>query len=326
MSNLTFYDRERIEYFLNLKRLSLRRVAELVGKNHTVIIREIARHKPQFSPYNAELAQRAANRKLAHNTIKKLNKDPILLDYVIKKLQEDWSPEQIAGRLKSNPPSNLKKKKICPETIYQYIYNGGADYGGKLLYQYLRKKKHFRQKRCSRNPKKSAITGRISIHDRPEEIDLKSSYGHWESDSVICKYRKPLSVQYMRKAMLVRINKIDNFKPESTNEAIIKTRESLPDHLTKSITYDNGTENSKHYELKEIFDLQTYFCDPYASWQKGGVENANGLIRQYLPRKTDLATITDNEIYEIQEKLNNRPRKSLNYLTPNEIIQTQVVH
>ncbi len=312
MSNLTFYDRSRIEYYLNFKRLSLRRIAELIGRNHTVVIREITRHKPQFSPYSAELAQKAANRKLAHNTIKKLNKDPVLLDYVIKRLQDDWSPQQIAGRLKTNPPPNLKRKKICLETIYQYIYDGGTDYGGKLLYKYLRKKKPFRQKHYSRQPKKVTITGRISIHARPADINLKESYGHLESDSIVCKYHKPISVQYERKAMLVGISKLDNFKSESTNEAIANTINTLPKDFVKSITYDNGTENAKHYELKEVFNLRTYFCDPYASWQKGGVENINGLIRQYLPRSADLANITDNDIYEIQEKLNNRPRKRLN--------------
>lgn len=323
MSNLTFYDRERLEYYLNFKRLSLRRVAELINRDVSVISREITRHKPQFSKYNAELAQKAANRKLAHNTIKKLNKDPLLLDYVIKGLQDDWSPQQIAGRLKTNSPLNLKKKKICLETIYQYIYDGGTDYGGRLLYKYLRKKKSSRQKHYSRNPKKIMITDRTSIHDRPEEISLRETYGHLESDSVICKYHKPLSVQYERKAMLLRLSKLDNLKPESTNEAIINTINTLPTNFIKSITYDNGTENTRHYQLKEEFNIKTYFCDPYASWQKGGVENINGLIRQYLPKKTDLTTITDYDIYEIQERLNNRPRKTLNYLTPNEIMKMQ---
>lgn len=326
MSNLTFYDREKIEYYLNFKRLSLRRIAQLIGRDHTVVIREITRHKPQFSPYNAQLAQRAAKRKLAHNTVRKLDKDSPLLNHVIARLKEDWSPQQIAGRLITNPPPNLKKKKICLETIYQYIYDGGTDHGGQLLYKYLRKKKHSRQKRYSRKPKKVLITDRTSIHDRPEDINLKESYGHWESDSMSCKYRKPVSVQYERKAMLVRINKLASFKAESTNEAITRTIDSLPTYLVKSMTYDNGLENSRHYELKEEFNLDTYFCDPYASWQKGGVENINGLIRQYLTRKTDLSTVTDNDIYDIQERLNNRPRKSLNYLTPNEIIKMQVVH
>lgn len=323
MSNLTFYDRSRIEWYLNFKRVSLRDIAKYVGRDVSVISREITRHKPQFSPYNAELAQKAAERKSAHNTIKKLNKDPILLDYVIKRLQDDWSPEQIAGRLKTNPPPELKKKRICLETIYQYIYDGGTDYGGKLLYRYLRKKKSYRQKHYSRQPKKVMITDRTSIHDRDECINQKESYGHLESDSMVCRYRKPISVQYERKAMLVRINKLDNFKSQSTNEAITNAINTLPINFVKSITYDNGIENSHHYQLKEEFNIKTYFCDPYASWQKGGVENINGLIRQYLPRKTDLTTISDNDIYEIQEKLNNRPRKTLNYLTPNEIMNMQ---
>lgn len=323
MSNLTFYDRSRIEWYLNFKRISLRDIAKYIGRDVSVVSREIARHKPQFSPYSAELAHKAAIRKLGHNTIRKLDKNPVLLDYVIMGLKKDWSPQQIAGRLKTNPPPNLKRKKICLETIYQYIYDGETDYGGKPLYQFLRKKKSFRQKHYSRKPKKMLITDRTSIHDRSEEINLKVFYGHLESDSIICKYRKPLSVQYERKAMLVRINKLDNFKPQSTNEAIVNTINTLPLNFVKSITYDNGIENTKHTELKEEFNLETYFCDPYASWQKGGVENINGLIRQYLPRKTDLANITDNDIYEIQERLNNRPRKTLNYLTPNEVMKMQ---
>lgn len=325
MSNLTFYDRSRIEWYLHFKRISLRNIAKYISRDVSVISREIKRNKPQFSPYSAELAQKTADRMLAHNTIKKLNKDSQLLDYVIKKLKDDWSPQQIAGRLLTNPPPELRKKRICLETIYQYIYDGGTDYGGKLLYKYLRKKKSFRQKHYSRKPKKVMITDRTSIHTRPQEINLKTVYGHWESDSMVCKNRKPLSVQFERKAMLVRINKLLNFKPQSTNEAIAKTIDSLPPYLVKSITFDNGFENVKHYQLKEEFDLETYFCDPYASWQKGGVENINGLIRQYLPRKTNLDDISDEQIYMIQEKLNNRPRKSLNYMSPNEIIQMQGV-
>jgi IS30 family transposase len=326
MSNLTFYDRTRIEWYLNFKCVSLRKIAQLIDRDVGVVSREIKRHKPQFMSYNAELAQRAAERKLAHNTVKKLDKDKNLLAYVISQLKEGWSPEQIAGRIKEYPLIKLEKKKLCQETIYQYIYNNGVDDAGIPLYRYLRKKKPFRHKRCSRKTRKVLIPDRISIHARPEEINIKSIYGHWESDTMSCKYRKPVSVQYERKSMLLRINKIANFKPESTNEAITKTIDSLPNYLVKSITYDNGLENCKHSELKEDFNLDTYFCDPYASWQKGGVENMNGLIREYLTRKTNLDNISNEQIYQIQERLNNRPRKSLNYLTPNEIMKMQVLH
>ena len=105
---------------------------------------------------------------------------------------------------------------------------------------------------------------------------------------------------------------------KGTLEALKQTIESLPDNLAQSITFDNGTEGAKHQELKRDYDVKTYFCDTYAAWQKGGVENMNGLLRQYLPRKTNLVTISKDQIYEIQEMLNSRPRKGLNYQTPNE--------
>ncbi len=324
MSNsLTFCDRKRIEYYLNFKSLSKRRIAEIIGKDHTVVIREIKRNKSPYFPYNAQLAHYAAQRRLAHNTKRKLDKDRNLYNYVKSKLKKDWSPEQIAGRLNKHPPNNLKNKSVCMETIYQYIYQQDHK-SEEYFYQYLRSAKPTRQKRYARKSRKLTISDRISIHQRPEEINLKTQYGHWESDTVICKGHHGISVQYERKSMLTKIHKLPNLKAESTYEAITQTIDSLPLYLVKTITFDNGTENVKHTQLKENFPIQTYFCDPYSSWQKGGVENTNGLIRQYLPRKTELDKITDEDINTIQESLNNRPRKSLDYLTPNEIIQTQI--
>ena len=120
--------------------------------------------------------------------------------------------------------------------------------------------------------------------------------------------------------MLCRLRKLKNKEAEETENAITSSIESLPNELWKSITRDNGLENVRHLNTLNTFNVQSYFCDAYASWQKGGVENLNKLIRQYLPKKTDIAKISNDDIYVIQEKLNNRPRKSLNYLTPNEVI------
>ena len=121
------------------------------------------------------------------------------------------------------------------------------------------------------------------------------------------------------------MHKTDNKSAEETKNALIKTAESIPKEIFLTITFDNGTEGAKHTEIKREYEIDTYFCDPFSSWQKGGVENANKLIRYYLPRNTDLSKLTDRDIYEIQEKLNNRPRKCLGYLSPNEIIH-KVVH
>ncbi len=137
---------------------------------------------------------------------------------------------------------------------------------------------------------------------------------------IFSKQKNTLSVQYERKTMLCRLRKLKSKEAVETERAVAESVESLPNELWQSITRDNGTENAKHLNTLNAFNIQSYFCDAYASWQKGGVENLNKLIRQYLPRKTDMSKISHDEIYEIQERLNNRPRKGLNYLTPNEII------
>lgn len=322
MSNLTFYERQQIELLLKTG-LSKRDIAKRLCRNHSVIIRETNRNVGDYFPYDARTAQEAANRRSKKTNKRKLDKDKILYEYVVDRLKDDWSPEQIAGRLKERPPRELLGKYISHEQIYQYIYNGDRDSYGELLYKYLRSAKPTRQKRYTRKSRKLTISDRTSIHERPEEINLKTKYGHWESDSVICKGHHGISVQYERKSMLTRIHKLPNLKAESTEQAIIQTIDSLPLYLVKTITFDNGTENVNHTKLKENFPIQTYFCDPYSSWQKGGVENTNGLIRQYLPRKTELDKITDEDINTIEELLNNRPRKSLDYLTPNEIINNE---
>jgi len=157
-------------------------------------------------------------------------------------------------------------------------------------------------------------------------VNNRERIGDWESDSMICKYYQAVSVQLERKSKTIRISKLDDHTAEETNQAISRQIELSNNYdLWKSITFDNGGENAKHIEIRNNFNIDTYFCDPYKSWQKGSIENANGLIRQYLPRKTDLSKVSDNEIYEIQESLNNRPRKALCYLTPNEILEQEIL-
>jgi IS30 family transposase len=250
----------------------------------------------------------------------KLDKYPELKEYVVGGLKKEWSPDVIAGKLKTE----TVPAAVSHESIYHYIYERDGRYEG--LYRYLRQGRFKRRKRHSRKTCNLPIPERKSIHERPEYIGQRQRYGDWESDSVIFSNQKTiLSVQSERKSKLIRMHKAMNKSAEETANALLKTAESMPRELFKTITFDNGTENAKHLEIKKEYGLETYFCDPFASWQKGGVENANKLIRQYLPRKTDLGQLTDRDIYEIQERLNNRPRKILNYLSPNEVID-QVVH
>lgn len=317
---LTLYEREKIEFYLRHKQ-KIRWIAKLIGRDHGVVSREIRRNKSPWFPYTATVAQAAADRRAHHTNRTKLSKHIGLKEYVISQLKEGWSPEQIDGRIKTNPPPNLKHLSISYEQIYQYVYSGARDEDGMYLYYWLPKQKPRRQVRYTRKPRKLSIPNRVSIHQRPKDINQRVGYGHWESDTMLCRRRKGISVQYERKSKLVRIHRLVNLKAESTTEAITKSMDTLPLFLFHSITFDNGAENARHIELKDNFNLSTYFCDPYSSWQKGGVENTNGLLRRYLPKGTELDQVTDDELKTIQERLNNRPRKSLQYRTPNEIMR-----
>ncbi len=318
---LTFYERQQIEYYLRLK-LKKRVIGRKIGRDHSIVVKETKRNPASNGYYRADLAQARAERLARKTNKRKLDKDFWLLHYVEEQLENGLSPEQIAGRLKEYPPAHLKGKVISHESIYQYIYETVY---GKHMYHYLRRARKVRQKRWSRKKQaKTSIKERISIHERPEIIISKIRYGDWEKDLLEFKKQKEcLAVQYERKAMLIRLRKVANKTAEENLQALFKAVDSLPLTLFKSMTFDNGSENAGHTELKRSFGLETYFCDPYSAWQKGGVENVNGLIRQYLPRQTDLSKLTDEDIEQIQEKLNNRPRKSLSYLTPNEVINQE---
>ena len=325
MQRITFYERQVIE--TNLRQgQSHRAVAKHLKRDRRVIDREVDRNTGDHSPYTAVTAERISEQREHKRTKTKLDKDQALRLHVIAELEEDHSPEQIAGRLREQPGlAGLPGTTICAETIYQYIYTGQGRW--EHLYPHLRRGRHKRQSQRARKPRGSRIPERISIHERPLEVKRKIRFGHWESDTVLCqKQHSALSVQYERKAQLLRIHKVADRSASETTSAIRDTISSLPQGLFRTMTFDNGLEAAEHAKLRDEYNLQTFFCDAYASWQKGGVENGNGLIRQYIPKNAKLDALDDNEILTIQEKLNNRPRKNLNYLTPNEVITREVGH
>lgn len=316
MSNLKLFERERIEFYLRCKQ-GIREIARLIHRDHSVVSREVRRNGGATG-YDAHLAQGRANQRVGHNRQRKLDKDNELKKFVVGRLKEEDSPKQVAGRLRRHPPPELVGKRISHESIYQYIYTGAGRYEN--LFQHLRRGSPRRQKFHSRTTLKNVILQRKSIHLRPKEINDRSVVGHWETDSMICKKQKEiLSVQYERKIKLVRIHKLSNKTAVETKDALIKTIESLQPGAVKSMTFDNGTEGALHMVIRDDWNVQTFFCDTYCSWQKGGVENTNGLIRQYIPKDADMSKFDDRAIYAIQEKLNNRPRESLDFMTPNEM-------
>lgn len=319
MQMLTQYEREKISFSLKLKR-GVREIGRVLHRDPGVVSREINRNSLPDGTYDPMRAQKKADLRSRKTNTRKLESDWRLHDWVEKKLKAGWSPELIAGRLKQCPPTHPHGASVSHEQIYQYIYHGEGKYEG--WFHYLLRKSHSRRtKRSRKKQAKTRIKERVAITERPLVANERGRFGDWESDlAVYRKQKTALSVQYERQAMIIRMHKVANRTARENNQAISRTLETMPAYLNKSITFDNGLENTCHTRIRDNFNVDTYFCRPYAAWQKGGVENAIGLIRRYLPKTTNLATLTDEDIHAIQEILNNRPRKKLKYKTPNEAL------
>jgi len=319
---ITFFEREQIESYLRMKK-SKKWIAEKLNRDYSVIKREIKRNSGEVMPYNAKDAQACADRRRKKTNKRKLEKaeNAKLKKFVKDNLGDGWSPEEIAGRLKNQPPEEVadcKDKTVSYESIYDWIYSGEEKDAG--LYKKLRRKQKIRKPKFSRKHRGKTLKERVSIAERPEIVAERKRIGDWETDSVIFSGKSILSVQFERKIKLCRLHKCENKSAIRSEEAVRDSIDSLSKNFWLTITRDNGSENALHQET----EVPSYFCDPYSSWQKGGVENLNGLIREYFPKKSDLDTITEQYVYEIQEKLNNRPRKALNYLTPNEVLSDEL--
>jgi len=324
---ITLFERQRIEHYLR-GRVKKRQIAKYLARDHSVIIREIQRNIDPDGIYRSNTAQRKADFRKSREKKKKLEKDDMLRNYTIEKLMEGWSPDVISGVLKNRLEPRMIDRYVSHETIYQFIYTGQGRFMG--LYQYLMRKHKKRKKHKSRkHGKNNQIKHRTPIELRPQIINARQRVSDWESDTMECKFNH-LSVQTERVTRLLRINRVKNKTADETLKALILTIETLPRNAIQSITFDNGKEGAHHWKLKQAYGLETYFCDSYCSWQKGSVEHANGLLRKYFPKKINLSEVTDYEIKAIQEKINNTPRKILNYKTPNklyiELTEGKAVH
>lgn len=319
MKHLTFEERKCIEKMLK-EGLSKRQIAKILKRSHSSILDEIKRNQmPYENIYDAESAhERFLKRQNNKGNVKKLGKDHELKRMVITKLQEDYSPEQTAGFI-----GLMGEKKISHETIYQFIY---SEEGRSLkLWLKLRHRKYpRRQPRGARRTRyQVTIRERVSIEQRPKEANEKVEIGHLETDTIIfSKQKRVVSVQVDRKSQKCAMTIVENKTAEETKYALQRALEDEYGAMNvKTITHDNGTENARHMDIRDEYPIGTYFCRPYASWQKGLVENINKLIRQYLPRTMNISKLTQDDMNIIQEKLNNRPRKSLHYFTPNQAYQ-----
>ena len=227
-TRLTLDDRQRIAFWHRLGHTAPA-IALKLGKDRTVVWRELKRNTGHYLPYVAEHAQMFTDRRARITNRRKLEKDPRLRDYVVARLKDDWSPEQIAGRLKEHPPTELKGSTVSHESIYQWIYD--ERHGQPALYRQLRNHHWVRRPRTSRKHREP-IPNRVSIHDRPAEIADRTVAGHFESDSIVgCGKRQGLSVQYERLLQLGRLHRLRNFRADETKEALVATTETLPTAL-----------------------------------------------------------------------------------------------
>lgn len=279
-------------------------------------------YKPELAHFHAGLRKWKANR------TNPLKNDEVW-SYVINNLEEGLSPKQISGRLKLDHKKDLKMR-ISHETIYQFVNSKEGrtlDLAKKLRRKKFRKlRKGHKTDMKSLSPKKQRIPHRISIHDRPKVISSKRRYGDWESDLMEGRRgsKHSLSVQKERKSQYLCLSRVKDKTAEENVRAMEESLSPFPEQIRLSITYDNGSENTKHEELNERLGTHSYFCDPYSSWQKGSVENVIGLVREYFPKGTDLSEVSDEEIKAVQDKLNHRPRECLGYRTPHEVLSKKL--
>jgi len=292
---------------------SVRGIAKTLKRSPATISRELKRNAPPVHTgyYLSHKAQeRAINRAVASRTHKRLKNDKIR-KYVRRRIKHGWSPELIAGRLKKLHP----ELSISHEAIYQWIYADARE----LIASLVRSHRNRKRRGYSRRHKKTHIPERISIKERPQKVQSRKEPGHWETDTAVSRQSlAALQVSTERKTRLTKLSKLPRKGAHAMSTSLTRRLARYPKWFRRSITYDNGTENTDHVRTNKILGTKSYFCEPFHSWERGTVENTIGIIRRFFPKKTDFAKVSKNRINAIERWLNHRPRKCLGFLTPLE--------
>lgn len=311
---------------------SRQEIANALDRDKSSVVREINRNRKRVmykkkrleKPATAsDYSPTAAQTKYAHRRKRSkyggmlLNQDDDLKNYVVKKLKIGWSPDAISGRMKQQ----REPFGASGHAIYEYLY---SPYGQRYC-KYLRSRRYNKRKRKGRKAKRTLIPNKTSIHDRPEYINDKSEYGHYEGDTIVSGKktgsRAAVVTIYERKAMYIAARQIKSLRPRHYNPAVKRMFGKL--NKSQTWTLDNGIENVDYEALEKALKIKSYFCDPYSSWQKPGVENANKLIRRFIPKGSDINNYSAIFIRIKVAELNDTPRKALGWKTPNEVMAEQ---
>jgi len=301
--------------------LSLRVIAKRLGRSVSTLSRELRRNRYRV-PHRRQVhylpghAHRKAHERLLQSHRKTRFKDAALHQIVVSMLETRWSPELITGYLKRERP---ELGTLSPETIYQWIYTRRHDLIGCLTRAHPKRRRRWRALKH-----RVRIPRRISIQERPPLIATRQQAGHWETDLIVGPGSSALQVLVERQTRYCLLAVLPQRTASASRAALTQLLAPLPAALRRSITYDNGAENYEHLTLNEDFGMSSYFCEPYHSWEKGTVENTNGLIRRFIPKHVPISSLSLPFIVQLQHWLNHRPRKILNYNTPQRAFQALV--
>ncbi|WP_137159281.1 IS30 family transposase [Blastococcus sp. CCUG 61487] len=304
--------------------LTVRAIARGVGRSASSISREIRRNRPPGRPYRAVTAQVAAEQRVRRPKPRKLAQAR-LRARVQADLTENWSPQEIAARLKLDFPDD-EAMRISHETIYQSLFVQARGELRKELAKHLRTGRAIRRPRRrvdGRSSPDRRIPDKIMISERPAEADDRAVPGHWEGDLILGKNNRSAIGTLVERStrFLILLHLPGPHDVLAFQHAVVAAMGGLPDHLRRSLAWDQGLEMRNHKQIRIAADLPIYFCDPHSPWQRGSNENTNGLLHQYLPKGTDLSVHSPADLAEIARSLNGRPRKTLNWLKPIEVIR-----
>ena len=317
--HLTSQEREIIS-LLHHQNYSQTQIAQRLGRHKGTISRELKRNATCGFYLPQQAQQKAVQRRKDAKEPWKM-KHPPLQNYVLKKLQRKWSPEAIAGRLQRDF-LDAQQLHVCAGTIYNWLETD-RQAGGKLwrLLPWQQGRVYRKRRKTHHQNQQGRIIGRVGIQERPAVVEQRARYGDWEGDTLHGKGACSLLTSVERKSRFLIAVKVEDRTADTMQTAMKKVFAKVPRRLKETITLDNGKEFAKCPQLAAPLKMAVYYADPYAAWQRGANENANGLLRKYFPKGTDFRQLSDREINRAVKEINQRPRKCLDLQTPLEVFQ-----
>jgi IS30 family transposase len=304
---------------------TIRSIAFRLSRAPSTISREIRRHALDSGDYRALEADSRAWERAERPKLSRLSRNAALRRAVASKLKLDWSPQQISAWLRMSYPDD-PSMHVSHETIYRTLYVQARGALRKELVSHLRRQHPQRKPRHRKHAGRGQgqIVGAVSISERPSQIEDRAVPGHWEGDLLAGGMHSHIATLVERKSRYVMLIRLRSRESETVADALARRVKHLPKGLMKSLTWDRGLEMANHQSFSVATDVQVYFCDPRSPWQRGSNENTNGLLRQYFPKRMDLSNITQQQLDRVALKLNTRPRETLNWKTPAEILAASV--